>query len=51
MKPTAIQNVLNVWETKNKITRPAKKELYFEVIGTDGEPVCRRFFLLLHPRF
>ncbi|MGM0408304.1 MAG: LuxR C-terminal-related transcriptional regulator [Bacteroidota bacterium] len=33
MKSNAIQNVLHVWETKNKITRPAKKEHYFEVIG------------------
>ncbi len=32
MEYTAIQNVYNVWETKNKITRPAKKELFFEVI-------------------
>lgn len=32
MTRSDIQKVLNVWETKNKITNPVKKEVYFEII-------------------
>ncbi len=32
MTRSDIQKVLNVWETKNKITNPVKTEVYFEII-------------------
>ena len=32
MENSGVLKVLNVWETKNKILKPSKKDLYFEVI-------------------
>ncbi|MDX1286222.1 MAG: hypothetical protein R3182_14480, partial [Draconibacterium sp.] len=32
MGKSGIEKVMDVWETKNKIVNPVKKELYFDVI-------------------